>query len=413
MLWGGLLALVVALVNVLPDGAQDPRGGPVEVRISTVSADSEDGWTTFSWTVMTNRPVSFEHLQLATAGLPGAGFHSGVVVDGTRTFTATQELPPGEHVTHVAYSMPGGPWVNGPATRHRAEAVVDSEKPLEPAPTRAEDVPLALPEKVVGGYWLKWAESGSGRLADVDPRYNTVLLAFARGREGTGAVSFDQGVQSSDSFRQDVQTLRGRGQRVVLSIGGAGGFVDVGSERRREEFLGSVLALRSNFSFDGLDWDVEGQELHVDNMVWVSQQLKERFGKDFSIMLAPQIHVGAYDDLAQQLGDDLDFTGIQFYDYPEPSQEARIDRVLDRVAGLTERGVDPSRIGIGMRVYDASRSYTEDGIETNWFSLAGSKQAWDRLEGAYPTLRGAYQWEIATDRTLGGRWIAEVGAAIP
>lgn len=66
-----------------------------------------------------------------------------------------------------------------------------------------------------------------------------------------------------------------------------------------------------------------------------------------------------------------------------------------------------------MRVYDSSGRYTSDGIATNWFSVQGARDAWIQLEAMYPTLRGAYQWEIATDRDLGARWINEVGTLIP
>lgn len=271
------------------------------------------------------------------------------------------------------------------------------------------DRPLGLPEKIVGGYWMKWSDSDSDPLATVPESFNTIYLAFAQGSTGTGEVVFDQGVQSQDSFRRDVDAVRARGQRVLLSIGGEGGVVDLSSDDRREEFVESVRALRQEFPFDGIDWDVEGQELHVDNMAWASQRLKDAFGDGFAITMAPQGHVDEYRELAEALGDDLDFTAIQYYDYPEDSQAARIATVERRTQELIEdHGLVPSQIGIGMRVHDEQGEYVRDGTPSRWFSLSGSKQAWLALEATYPDLRGVFLWEIAADRELGSRWARDV-----
>lgn len=271
------------------------------------------------------------------------------------------------------------------------------------------DAPLGLPEKVVGGYWMKWSDSDSQPLATVPLAYNTIYLAFAQGSEGTGRVTFGQGVQSEDSFREDVDEVRARGQRVLLSLGGEGGTIDLSSSNRREELVDSVLDLHEDFPFDGVDWDVEGQELHVENMAWASRRLKQVLGDAFAITMAPQGHVDEYRELAEALGNDLDFTAIQYYDYAEDTQQDRIASVRRRTRQLIEEhGLSPSQIGIGMRVHDDEGRYVRDGTPSKWFSLRGARQAWTVLEAEYPELRGVFLWEIAADSQLGGRWVKDV-----
>lgn len=413
-----VLVLLTALVAVDLDESRDSpptgfRNGPVQVSPLVVAHD-DGGRTSFSWTITTDRAVTFARMQLATEGQPGAGFHPGVTVDGTRTFSATQAFAPGNYTTTVVYSLDGVEWVAASSATHVSTgATADADDGADSAVFQSSPDPQPLPEKVVGGYWTKWADSPSSRLREVDPRYNTVLLAFAQGTDGDGSVRFDQDVQSQESFVRDVHELRNRGTRVVLSIGGQDGRVDLAGPERGQEFVDSVVALREQFPFDGLDWDIEGQELDIPTMRDVSLQLRARFGSDFAVMMAPGGHVVEYKQLAQELGNDLDFIGIQYYDYATASQQERIDDVKESTAELIEvYGLRPSQIGIGMRVFDEQSEYTSDGEDTEWFTVEGSREAWRQLEALYPDLRGAYQWELGTDSRLGGRWISEVGATI-
>src|SRR5690606_33891739 len=87
----------------------------------------------------------------------------------------------------------------------------------EAAPQPAQ----GLPDRVVAGYWTYW---GGPALRDVPTDFNTVYLFSARpvgGQPGsTGAVFFQQGVQSNASFVEDIAALRRQGRSVILSVGG-------------------------------------------------------------------------------------------------------------------------------------------------------------------------------------------------
>lgn len=275
--------------------------------------------------------------------------------------------------------------------------------------TFSEPAPLSMPDKVLGGYWMKWHSSNSVRLADIDPRYNVVYLAFAMGQHGTGALHFRQSVQPQNQFRADVETLHDRGTRIVLSIGGQDGYVDLSTPQRRQEMVDSLIRIhREEVPFDGIDWDIEAVPLDVEGAVEVSRQLKAHFGPDFAITLAPPGGDRAeYQVLAQQLGDDLDYIGVQYYDYPTSSQAERLSGVQHRTRELIDKyGISENQIVIGMAVVDeGSRRYaTGDGPSHLW-TVESSLEGWNQLQAQYPGLRGVYLWEISSDARLGGSWV--------
>lgn len=410
-----------------PSVSYDGNGVALTQPKATVAAD---GTVTFNWDVQTNKSVTFTYLQLATAGQPGAGFNAGATVNGTKSFSATQQFAAGTYSTAVVY-MVNGAWVNGPAVTFTVGApaattpttppttTTPTTPPATTAPTTPPTTgttgtaPMPLPSKVVGGYWMKW--NGSSRpLAQTDTKYNVIYLSFAQGRSGTGALSFGQDVQSQTSFKQDVTTVRARGQRVIMSIGGEGGKVDLSTQQRRQELLDSLIQMRANeVTFDGIDWDIEQSTIDAQGMYWVSMQLKQRYGADFAITAAPQGHRVEYKQWAQLMGNNLDFIGIQFYDYTESSQSSRCNSVQSRTNELISNyGVNPSKIGIGFRVQDYSGNYVGDSGSSMWWSINGAKNCWNTTEAKYPTLRGAYVWEIELDRKAGGRWINEVGPVV-
>lgn len=402
-----------------PEVSYDANGVNLTSPKATVAAD---GTVTFNWDVRTSRSVSFTHLQLATAGQAGAGFNNNVTVNGARSFSAKQKLAPGSYKTAVVYLL-NGKWVNGPQVSFTvgspapapapAPTPAPAPKPTDPGGTTSS-APMKLPAKVVGGYWMKWSNSRSVRLANVDQRYNVIYLSFAQGRSGTGALHFNQGAQSQAQFTQDVATVRARGQRVIMSIGGEGGHIDLSSQQRRQQMLDSLIQMRENeVVFDGIDWDIEQAVIDADGMHWVSMQLKQRYGQNFAITAAPQGHRVEYKQFAQRMGSNLDFIGIQYYDYSEPSQASRCNSVQHRTNELINNyQVDPSRIGIGNRVQDYSERYVGDSGASNWWSVNGAKNCWNTMEAKYPSLRGAYVWELSMDNRAGGRWINEVGAAV-
>lgn len=259
------------------------------------------------------------------------------------------------------------------------------------------------------------------RLKDLNPKYNLVYIAFAQGKSGSGgrlALPWNESPRTTKAeFYEDVKALRARGVRVVVSIGGERGHVDLTTHQKRTEALNSLIQMRENeFVFDGIDWDLEpsGASLssNREGMYWISKQLKARYGKNFGILMAPQGHLVEYKQLARDLGDDLDFTGIQYYDYPA-SEQQRINDVMYRSRELVNNyGVHPSKIGIGFRMFDHSGKYVPDGTSTNWWSMQAALKATRDLEAQYPSMRGGYVWETGAENRNGDRWVRDVGDEI-
>lgn len=380
----------------------DANGVALEKPVVQVNGNQ----VSFGWTVRTNRPINFRYLQLYTPGQAGAGFNTWVTLNGARTFSATQSLPNGTFNTLPVYSIDGNAWVGGPPVAYTVGA--DGQPPSD------SKAPLALPAKMVGGYWMKWAASQAPRFAEVDQKYNTIYLAFAEGQWGSGKLTFAQNRQSREQFKADVDAARARGQRVILSIGGEGVVVDLSSDQRCQQAVDSLAWIRDNEAvFDGIDWDIEMPSLHSDGMYCVSRKLKAKYGNNFAITMAPAGNRDDYKALAKRLGADLDFIGIQYYDYYEPSQQSRIDGVKWRSQQLiADYGIASSKIGIGFRVTDGNNRYVPDGVGSNWWSINGAKDAVRQLETLYPNMRGGYLWEVRADWINGNRWVNEVGAEI-
>lgn len=279
-----------------------------------------------------------------------------------------------------------------------------------------EPRPAPLPEQVVGGYWMKWDESNSVRLADVDPRYNVIYLAFAQGREGTGALHFNQSAQPDEQFAEDLKTVRARGQRLILSIGGEAGYIDMSTPERRQEMVDSLIRIhREEVPYDGIDWDVETQTLDVENTYQVTRAVKDHLGDNLAVTLAPPgSSRDDYKELARRLGDDLSYIGIQYYEYPTDSQQERIGGARHHTEELIEKyGIPAERIVIGMMVIDEDNDgqYVPDGPSRFW-TVQSSQEGWQYLRESFPGLRGVYLWEISGDARLGGQWIQNMAPLV-
>ena len=284
----------------------------------------------------------------------------------------------------------------------------------------ATDTPLGLPAKVRAGYWMKWADSNQPRLADIPIGYNTIFLAFAQQVAGSGAVQWSQTVQSNASFLADVTTCRNRGQRIVLSIGGGGSAIDISDNTKRQQFFDSLVAIRAQFPFDGIDWDIEAastqQTNFVTNLVWISSQCKTTFGSAFSITLAPTPGTGTteYRTAASQLqtAGHLDMIAPHFYGGSVTQAQRRTDTAVSINEMKTIYGIPENKIGVGMRVHNDAGQYQADAGASAYWSIPGGVAAVTQYKIDFPALRGYYLWEIGTDVRLGNRWVNEVAALL-
>lgn len=250
-------------------------------------------------------------------------------------------------------------------------------------------VPMPYPTKAIGLYHMMWSNSGSPQLSTTPANVNVINIAFAQG-DPPSLVGWAS--QSEASFIADAKTLRARGVRMVISVGGAGGGYNTSN---RQAFVNGIMAINNKIPLDGLDWDLEGSAMNSSDMVWISQELKRLRGSNFAITMAPGgsgIH--DYPPIAVQLNNvgALDMIGWQFYDTVQDQNTIR-----SRIDSLVSMGIPINKIGIGMMVGDANIYSTVD----EWIGHV------NYVKAKYPGIRGGYLWEAGRAGTAD--WANRVG----
>ncbi len=203
-------------------------------------------------------------------------------------------------------------WVGGFSGSHEltATAIDDAENSTTSSPVNvmigACDDQGGLPARVLVGYWHNF-ENGSGfiKLRDVSSDWDIIDLAFGEPVPGsTSRIAFIPDARTSEAeIRSDVEILHGRGKKVLLSVGGANGHVELRNAAERQEFVDSVTSIIVQYGLDGLDVDFEGQSVHVDagdsditnpttpvivNLISALRQIRDRVGPGLVLTMAPE-----------------------------------------------------------------------------------------------------------------------------
>jgi chitinase len=184
--------------------------------------------------------------------------------------------------------------------------------PTTPPPTTPPPV-SGLPKHALIGYLHSSFANGSGylRMADVPADWDIINLAFG---EPTSATSGDirftlcpaaecPGVESEADFISAIRAKRTAGKKVLLSIGGANGQVQLTTTAARDKFVSSVSAIIDKYGLDGVDIDFEGHSLSLNtgdtdfknpttpvivNLIAALKSLKARYGANFVLTMAPE-----------------------------------------------------------------------------------------------------------------------------
>jgi chitinase len=264
----------------------------------------------------------------------------------------------------------------------------------------------ALPAKLVGVYLPTW---GSVAVHDLPDAYNLIFAAFAVG-DGTGGgrVTYSPDAsQDAASLRADVAAAHTASRTVLISVGGANNNnLHVTTPQQVDELVASVSALVDEYGFDGMDWDIEDtSRWNAESALAASRALIRRYGSRFVIATAPSPGVVEWKDWARQMGPDLDLFGMQFYEFPATDAE-RIEVIDTRIREMvTDYGLDPSQLIIG-------GMNAESGCTTCDSPPEVYRDAFDQLEAAYPTLRGAYVWSATIDQDAGWPFAEVVGRRV-
>jgi chitinase len=185
--------------------------------------------------------------------------------------------------------------------------------PPTTAPPTTVPPNTGLPKHALIGYLHSSFANGSGylKMADVPADWDIINLAFG---EPTTATSGDirfalcpaaecPGVESEADFIAAIRAKRAAGKKVLLSIGGANGQVQLTTTGARDKFVSSVSAIIDKYGLDGVDVDFEGHSLSLNtgdtdfknpttpvivNLIAALKSLKSRYGSGFVLTMAPE-----------------------------------------------------------------------------------------------------------------------------
>ena len=253
-----------------------------------------------------------------------------------------------------------------------------------------------LPDKVAAVYWTRW--NSDIRLTEIPRSYNVIYLFAAVRSVEDGAIEWGM-----DDVAADVRTVRSRGQRVMLSAGGAGQGIDFSSRAVSRRFVDSVERINAELggtltepAIDGVDFNTFEADVVPDptEYLWMFGELKSLFGEGFGIT-APPAPWNLEDRamIREALSRDLmSYAGPQFYDGPGLSDPVYIVRTT-REWVRDVAGGDASKIVVGFGMEDAA----------NYSSMKQILAAWRAIEREFPTIRGAFLWQHRTDADRG--WV--------
>ncbi|MFJ3926948.1 chitinase [Streptomyces sp. NPDC090022] len=322
-----------------------------------------------------------------------------------------------------------------------------------------------LPAHALVGYLHASFANGSGyvRMADVPASWDVINLAFG---EPTSVTSGDirfrlcpvaecPNVESAAEFKAAIKAKQAAGKKVLISIGGQNGQVQLATAAARDTFVSSVGRIIDEYGLDGLDIDFEGHSLSlaagdtdfrspttpvIVNLISALKTLKARYGPDFVLTMAPETffvqlgyqfygpgpwggqdpRAGAYLPVIHALRDDLTLLHVQDYNsgpimgldnqYHSMGGAdfhiAMTDMLLTGfpVAGDTARvfpALRPDQVAIGLPATPQAGNGHTPPAEVNKALDCLTKKTncgASTTHGTWPALRGLMTWSVNWDR---------------
>ncbi|MGW4701834.1 chitinase [Streptomyces sp. NPDC004285] len=322
-----------------------------------------------------------------------------------------------------------------------------------------------LPAHALVGYLHASFANGSGytRMADVPDSWDVIDLAFGEPTSVTsGDIRFSlcpatecPGVESPAEFKAAIKAKQAAGKKVLISIGGQNGQVQLATTAARDTFVSSVSKIIDEYGLDGLDIDFEGHSLSLQtgdtdfrnptspvivNLIQAVKTLKAKYGANFVLTMAPETffvqlgyqyygsgpwggqdpRAGAYLPVIHALRDDLTLLHVQ--DYNSGSimgldnqyhsmggadfHIAMTDMLLTGfpVAGNTDRffpALRPEQVAIGLPAStQAGNGHTAPAEVNKALDCLTKKTNCGSYQthGTWPSLRGLMTWSVNWDR---------------
>ncbi|GAA0411369.1 fibronectin type III domain-containing protein [Paenibacillus motobuensis] len=281
-----------------------------------------------------------------------------------------------------------------------------------------------LPKHTLTGYWHNFINGSSNiKLSDVPSQYDIIALSFAEmdpAKPGgvtfnvNGPLSNALGGYSNTDLINDIQAKRAQGKKVILSIGGELGNVNLDNATPNvANFVDSMYGLITQYGLDGIDIDLENG-MNVTNLTSAVRQLQAKVGSGFILTMAPQtIDMQSpnttYMQLYNNLKDITTVINVQYYNSGcmlgrdgKCYSQGTID-FLTALSDLTLQWVEPSQLGIGVPATSgaAGGGYVSPTVVNNALKCLtnGTDCGTYKPVAKYPDFRGAMTWSINWDKT--------------
>ncbi|MCS3795468.1 glycosyl hydrolase family 18 protein [Niastella sp. OAS944] len=317
--------------------------------------------------------------------------------------------------------------------------------------------------KVMVGYWHNWGTTSGTppyiRLRDVNPKYNVIQIAFGVTGGDQATVTFTPEGTTVADFKADIATLQSQGRKVLLSLGGENGILQLNTATAKTLFVNSMKSLLDAYNFDGFDIDLEGGSNltlnsgdnnfmspttpKVVNLIAAAKEIisyRKGQGKDCWLTMAPETYyvqaayattysplVGAYLPLIYGLRNELTFIHPQLYNTGSMTgldNKQYSSSTSDFIVAMTEMLLTGFPVAGTSQTFPALR---EDQVAfglpaqpsaagSGYTTPANVKKALDYLmkgtsygggyvmrksSGGYPGLRGIMTWSVNWDKANG------------
>ena len=193
-----------------------------------------------------------------------------------------------------------------------------------------------------------------------------------------------------------MQTCRQRGQKVILTVGGANNGFNFDDRTKSQNFVNSFRKMYAALGgVDGCDFNNFEADIGSSptEMIWIAQQLRASVWSELRHHGATATRRGRKDRAmlqAMSKAGALTYAAPQYYDWDGFNEPGFISNDIDE--WVTQLG-DASKVVVGL-----------GGSYSNGPSVDDCIREWDIIKTAHPTIRGMFCWSAQTNLSAGNVW---------
>jgi hypothetical protein len=308
-------------------------------------------------------------------------------------------------VASAALTGCGGGGGGAPAAASSAvEAAASVPAPVSAVAAPADGLSAAaapadglLPTKILAYYFTAW-DTAYG-ITDVPLDFNVIYLFHAKpdgvaetNNSGNGSFKYDH---LDNVTAAQVQTCRQRGQKVILTVGGANNGFNFDDRTKSQNFVKSFRKMYEVLGgVDGCDFNNFEAAIgsSATEMIWIAQQLRASYGENFAITAPPQPNSAQDRSMLQEMSNAevLTYAAPQYYDWTGFNEPGFISNSIRQWVALLG---DASKVVVGM-----------SGNHSNGPSVEDCIREWDSIKSAHPTIRGMFCWSAQTNLNARKVW---------